>query len=245
VSKNLLHNFYLIHQHTGICLIHRKYGRIEFNQDLVSGFLTALKDFSVEFSKGSGELKVIDMQVFYLLLVFKEGVLCTAAADKNDDAKITHKALTDIIDKFVAKFGDALKEWSGDVRIFREFEQIIDNILINGKVAEIKLTIPILKIFKKDFLKSQKRIAKKGLVLSEEDLRVVSDKKPEWTLKRLPKQVITQGFLDETEYKIAHLADGFHTFPEIAEESGQPESQIQRIIKNLDDLDLISYIEIK
>lgn len=51
---------YLIHQYTGICLIHRKYGSIEFNQDLVSGFLTALKDFSIEFSKGSGELKVID-----------------------------------------------------------------------------------------------------------------------------------------------------------------------------------------
>ena len=50
---------YLIHQLTGICLLHRKYGSIEFNQDLVSGFLTALKDFSVEFSKGSGELKVI------------------------------------------------------------------------------------------------------------------------------------------------------------------------------------------
>ncbi len=55
----ILHNVYLIHQLTGICLIHRKYGTIEFNQDLVSGFLTALKDFSVEFSKGSGELKVI------------------------------------------------------------------------------------------------------------------------------------------------------------------------------------------
>ena len=56
----MLHNVYLISNYTGICLIHRKYGSIEFNQDLVSGFLTALKDFSVEFSKGSGELKVID-----------------------------------------------------------------------------------------------------------------------------------------------------------------------------------------
>ncbi|GAH89015.1 unnamed protein product, partial [marine sediment metagenome] len=202
----MLHNFYLIHQYTGICLIHRKYGRIEFNQDLVSGFLTALKDFSVEFSKGSGELKVIDMQVFYLLLVFKEGVLCTAAADKNDDAKITHKALTDIIDRFVAKFGDQLEGWSGDVRIFRDFEGVIDEILKTGKVAEIQLKIPILKIFKKDFLKSRKQIAKKGLILSEEDLREVKDVKPEWTAKRLPKQIIAQGVLDEEEFDIAHLA---------------------------------------
>jgi len=241
----LLHNVYLIHQHTGICLIHRKYGSIEFNQDLVSGFLTALKDFSVEFSKGSGELKVIDMQVFYLLLVFKEGVLITAAADKNDDAKITHRALTDIIDKFVSQYGDRLESWSGDVRIFRNFDQIIDDILQIGRIAEIQLKLPILKIFKKDFQKSQKQIAKKGLVLSKEDLREVKDVKPEWTEKRLPKQIITQGFLDKKEYKIAHLADGFHTISEIAEESGCPEGDIQRIIGSLDDLGLLSFIEIK
>lgn len=241
----MLHNFYLIHQYTGICLIHRKYGSIEFNQDLVSGFLTALKDFSVEFSKGSGELKVIDMQVFYLLLVFKEGVLCTAAADKNDDAKITHKALTDIIDKFVAKFGDQLEGWSGDVRIFRDFEQVIDDILQIGKVAEIQLKIPILKIFEKDFRKSQKRIEKKGLILSEEDLREVKDVKPEWTAKRLPKQVIAQGVLDEKEFDIAHLADGFHTIADIAEESGRPEADIQKIMNNLDKLELLSFVEIK
>lgn len=235
----------MIHQYTGICLIHRKYGSIEFNQDLVSGFLTALKDFSVEFSKGSGELKVIDMQVFYLLLVFKEGVLCTAAADKNDDAKITHKALTDIIDKFVAKFGDQLESWSGDVRIFRDFEQVIDDILQIGKVAEIQLKIPILKIFEKDFRKSQKRIEKKGLILSEEDLREVKDVKPEWTAKRLPKQVIAQGVLDEKEFDIAHLADGFHTIADIAEESGRPEADIQKIMNNLDKLELLSFVEIK
>ncbi|MEE9378271.1 MAG: hypothetical protein V3V33_09575 [Candidatus Lokiarchaeia archaeon] len=240
-----MHNVYLIHQLTGICLIHRKYGTIEFNQDLVSGFLTALKDFSVEFSKGSGELKVIDMQVFYLLLVFKEGVLITAAADKNDDAKITHRALTDIIDKFVSEFGDQLIKWSGDVRIFRDFDQVIDEVLRNGKLAEIQLKLPILKIFKKDFQKSQKQITKKGLVLSEDDLRVVRDQKPDWTSKKLPKQVITQGFLNKKEFKIAHLADGFHTISEIAEESGRPESEIQRIIGALDDLGLLSFIEIK
>ncbi len=210
----------------------------------MSGFLTALKDFSVEFSKGSGELKVIDMQIFYLLLVFKEGVLITAAADKNDDAKITHGALTEIIDKFVDKFGETIADWSGDVRIFRDFEKIIDDVLDGGKLAEIQLKLPILKIFKKDFLKSQKKIAKKGLVLSEEDLRVATNKKPEWTAKRLPKQVIMQGFMNKQEYKIAHLADGFHTVSEIAEESGRPEKEIQKIINSLDKLELLSFIEI-
>ncbi|MFW9825948.1 MAG: hypothetical protein ACFFE4_23615 [Candidatus Thorarchaeota archaeon] len=190
-------------------------------------------------------MKVIDMQVFYLLLVFKEGVLCTAAADKNDDAKITHKALTDIIDRFVEKFGDHLESWSGDVRIFRNFEEVIDEILNHGKVAEIQLKIPILKIFEKDFKKSQKSIAKKGLVLSEEDLREIKDVRPEWTSKRLPKQVISTGVLDSQEFDIAHLADGFHTISDIAEESGRPESEIEKIMNNLDKLELLSFVEIK
>jgi hypothetical protein len=240
----MLHNIYLIHQHTGICLIHRKYGSIEFNQDLVSGFLTALKDFSVEFSKGSGELKVIDMQIFYLMLVFKEGVLITAAADKNDDSKITHKALSDVIDKFIEEYSEKIKTWRGDVRIFKDFSDVIDETLEQGRIAEIKLKIPILKIYKKDFLKSQSKLAKNGLILSEDDLRKVSDKKPEWTSKRLPKQVVSQGFLNETQYEIAHLADGFHTVPDIAEEVGLPESEIQIIIDNLDSLGLLKFIEI-
>ena len=241
----MLHNVYLIHQLTGICLIHRKYGSIEFNQDLVSGFLTALKDFSVEFSKGSGELKVIDMQVFYLMLVFKEGVLITAAADKNDDSKITHKALSDVIDKFVERFGDKLDDWSGDIRVFQGFDELIDETLQRGKIAEIQLQIPILKIYKKDFQKSQSKIAKKGMILSAEDLQEVTDKKPEWTAKRLPKQVITQGFLDEKQYEIAHFADGFHTVSDIAEEAGIPEAKVQVIIESLDSLGLLKFIEIK
>ena len=241
----VLHNLYLIHQHSGICLIHRSYGNIEFNQDLVSGFLTALKDFSVEFSKGSGELKIIDMQVFYLLLVFKDGILCTAAADKNDDAKITHKALSDIIERFVEEFGDKIANWSGDVRMFREFESVIDNILQRGKIAEVPLKIPILKIYEKDFTKKSKQISKKGLVVSEEDLRTVQHQKPEWTSKRLPTQVITQGFLDKNAYKIAHLADGYHTISDIAEEVGIPQSEIEVIIDDLDDLGLLKFIDIK
>jgi len=241
----ILHNVYLISNFTGICLIHRKYGTIEFNQDLVAGFLTALKDFSVEFSKGSGELKIIDMQIFYLLLVFKEGILCTAAADKNDDSKITHKILSDIIDKFLEKYGNLIEDWSGDVRLFKGFENIMDNMLKNGHIAEIPIKIPILKIYEKDFKKSQKQLTKKGLVLSVEDLRKVQDLKPAWTSKRLPGQVIIQGFLNKKQFKIAHLADGFHTAADIAEEAGVPKAEIDVMIDDLDDLGLLKFIDVK
>ena len=185
------------------------------------------------------------MQVFYLLLVFKEGVLCTAAADKNDDAKITHKALSDIIDRFSNQFSEVINNWSGDVRVFKGFEQLIDKVLKNGRIAEVPIKIPILKIFEKDFLKSQKLIEKKGLVLSEEDLRNVQNQKPEWALKRLPTQVIIQGFLNKDQYKIAHLADGFHTIGDIAEEAGVPKAEIDIMIDDLDDLGLLKFVDVK
>ena len=199
----------------------------------------------MEFSKGSGELKIIDMQIFYLLLVFKEGILCTAAADKNDDAKITHKVLSDIIDKFLDKFGTIMKNWSGDVRLFKGFENVMDDMLKNGHVAEIQIKIPILKIFEKDFVKSQKLLSKKGMVLSEEDLRKVRDQKPAWVSKRLPTQVIIQGFLNKEQYRIAHLADGFHTVADIAEEAGVPKAEIDVMIDDLDDLGLLKFIDVK
>lgn len=179
------------------------------------------------------------------MLVFKEGVLVTAAADKNDDSKITHRALSDIIDRFTAEYGETIKTWKGDVRIFKDFHGTIDDILQNGTIAEVKLRIPILKIYNKDYLKSQAKIAKKGLIISEDDLRQVSDKKPEWTKKRLPKQVVSQGFLNKKQYEIAHLADGFHTIADIAEEVGVPEADVQIIIDSLDSLGLLKFIEIE
>jgi hypothetical protein len=131
------------------------------------------------------------------------------------------------------------------VRIFREFEQVIDDTLKNGRIAEIAIKLPILKIYKKDFVKSQAQLQKKGLVLSEEDLRKVTDQKPEWTKKRLPHQVVNQGFLDEKEFDIAHIADGFHTISEIAEEAGVPEAEVDVMIDKLDKLGLLKFIEIK
>jgi len=102
-----------------------------------------------------------------------------------------------------------------------------------------------LKIYKKDFIKSQAQLQKKGLVLSEDDLRRVTDQKPEWTKKRLPKQVLNQGFIEKKEYEIAHIADGFHTISEIAEDAGVPEAEVDVIIDKLDKLGLLKFIEIK
>ncbi|MGV9200781.1 MAG: hypothetical protein ACOC4M_18395, partial [Promethearchaeia archaeon] len=85
-------------------------------------------------------------------------------------------------------------------------------------------------------------IAQKAFMVSQ---KKEADQKPEWTKKRLPKVVITQGFLDKEQYEIAHLADGFHTIPEIAEEAGRPVAEVQSIIDRLDELKLLKFVKIK
>ena len=82
------------------------------------------------------------------------------------------------------------------------------------------------------------------MVLSAEDLQKSSEQKPAWTSKRLPRQVVTQGFLDDKQYEIAHFADGFHTISDIAEEAGIPVSKVQSIIDSLDSLGLLKFIDI-
>lgn len=230
-------------------MIYRKYGAIELNQDLVSGFLTALKDFASEISKGKGQLKIVDMRLFNLILVFKAGVLVVVAADKNDSREIAQARLEEIVDVFMEKYSEYIGEdnWTGDIRIFQGFETIIDKILKYGKASEVPIRIPILKIYKKDFEKSQKKIAKKGLILQEVDFRstIEGTQKPEWTSKRLPKQVVSQGMLSEQEYEISHLCDGFHTIEKIAEEVGIPENDIGLIIDELDELGLLKFITIQ
>jgi hypothetical protein len=75
---------YLIHSLTGNCLIFRKYGDLEFNEDLIAGFLTALKDFSSEVTGGKGTMKQLDMGDYSVLLIFNEGVVEKAGFVSSD-----------------------------------------------------------------------------------------------------------------------------------------------------------------
>ena len=81
--------------------------------------------------------------------------------------------------------------------------------------------------------------------LLETIVKEISDKKPEWTSKRLPKQIITQGFLNEKQYEIAHKCDGFHTARDIAEEVGLPEAKIQVKFENFKKFKFLKSIKIK
>jgi hypothetical protein len=126
-------------------MIFRKYGNLEFNEDLIAGFLTALKDFSSEVTNKKGQMKNLDMGEYTILLINDLGVLIAAALTKRDDESIAHRALREVLAAFYADFKDIIPTWNGNLKIFKEFEGKIDKMLKNGKVAEKEIFVAVLK----------------------------------------------------------------------------------------------------
>ena len=57
----ILHAVYIVHQFSGVCLISENFSEheLDFDSDLISGYVVAFKDVGKEMSKGSGDLKII------------------------------------------------------------------------------------------------------------------------------------------------------------------------------------------
>ncbi|MHA1731381.1 MAG: hypothetical protein ACTSU5_05530 [Promethearchaeota archaeon] len=234
----MIHSVYIIHQLSGVCVIYRKYGSIEFNEDLIAGFLTALKDFSAEVTAGKGQIKVLDMQVYNIMLVFTQGVLVAAAADKQDDRSIGLNALQKVLDAFISEYKGIIQTWSGDLKVFHAFHSRVDEILQQGTIAIVPRELPILKIFHKDYQKAEK-LKMKGQVDKGEKLIEKARQ------KRLPIQVVDQGYLDKEEYEIAHNCDGYQDRSEIAEKAGISEDKLQGILDKLSDLGMIQIVQVE
>lgn len=233
----MIHSVYIIHQLSGVCVVYRKYGQIEFNEDLIAGFLTALKDFSAEVTAGKGQIKVLDMQIYNILLVFTRGVLVAAAADKQDDRSLGLNAVQKVLDAFVKDHGEIIEGWSGDLKVFSPFHDTVDEILQGGTVAIVPRELPILKIFHSGYKKAEK-LKKKGQV-EKADAMMKKAK-----AKRLPKQIIEQGYLSEEEYQIAHFCDGYLDRSEIAEKGGVTEEKLQSILDKMDGLGMLKMVQV-
>jgi len=156
---------YLIKANSGLCLFSRKYGKIDFNEDLIAGFLTALKDFATEVTGGEGIIKVLDMNAYNVCLAFNKGMMISAAADKTDDKNLAMKAMTEVLKSFLGQYD--LDNWDGNIKMFDAFTKDMDEILENGKIAEVEIYRP----------KSKMKTIPKGVLKSygvkEFDLKVL------------------------------------------------------------------------
>ena len=248
---DILHTVYIVHQNTGSCLVSENFSetKIELDSDLITSYLTAIRSYGEEMTKGSGDLKVIDMDVYNLFMIVQRNVIIIGAADKSDDKMIVYHNLSRLQSKFLKKY-DSQSEmdyWGGQISIFHDFKDVMRDVLKNGQIGEVRNYIPIFKIYIKSFFKLLGKENKKDLKIKKEVYKKglkIEDKTSWITEKKLPKQTLAQGLLDEHQYNIAHLVDGFRTADEIAAEMNLPVEEIYKVLKTIDDLGLLEYIEL-
>ncbi|NHJ23679.1 MAG: hypothetical protein EAX89_03840 [Candidatus Lokiarchaeota archaeon] len=124
-------NIWVLDSESGITLLYKAYMDLPLDEDLVSGLLAALNQFTVfEFQQG---IESIDMGgLRWVYLEEKEAnLLFVAAADKNVSSIILKARLSIIKQTFLEKYvlSDLekwKKTWKGNTDLFTPFKQIID-----------------------------------------------------------------------------------------------------------------------
>ncbi|MGQ9721940.1 MAG: hypothetical protein ACUVXA_11530 [Candidatus Jordarchaeum sp.] len=167
----MIHGIYIIEACSGVCLISRKYGDVELDEGLISGFLTALQQFSSELASQKGQpaiLREVEMKNYAIVYERTEDIMVVASVDKRDNEKVLRNALNKIIEMFLQRYDYYLKSWRGDIKPFREFLPEIDKLTLDGKIAELAVPKPLLK------KKIPKSVVKMGVFLDEDAFTVAN-----------------------------------------------------------------------
>ena len=130
---------------SGITLVYKPYMDFPVNEDLVSGLLTALNQFTiVEFKQGIESIEMGGLRWVYIH--DKETNLLFIGADSKEVTADTLRSRLDVIrHKFIQQYaGDKTSwqgKWTGNVEIYRPFENIIDEYYTQWKQAERITTV--------------------------------------------------------------------------------------------------------
>ncbi len=117
----MVHNFYLFRK-SGECVISRDYGNPEVDEDLISGFLSAMFSFGRNISGSNIESVLLkDKKLVFLV---NDNLIFGAYADRDETVK---NKLETISDEFIEKYGN-LEDWSGDRDLFVDFLPRLDEI---------------------------------------------------------------------------------------------------------------------
>lgn len=139
----MLHVVYLMHP-SGVCLLDQKFGEIELDSTLVSGFFSAIRDFARMISKGKGDARIVEMGEFYITYAAGDLIVVAAVVDKEDNRLQVLQALDKVIQRFSNQFSEVLQEWDGKL-VFFSFTPELNQLLNHGLVGEADEPPPKLK----------------------------------------------------------------------------------------------------
>ena len=130
---------------SGITLVYKPYMDFLVNEDLVSGLLTALNQFTiVEFKTGIESIEMGGLRWVYIL--DKETNLLFIAADSKEVRADTLRSRLDVIrHTFIQQYANEKNrwgsKWAGNVELYKPFENVIDEYYTQWKQAERITTV--------------------------------------------------------------------------------------------------------
>ncbi|MFW9770894.1 MAG: hypothetical protein ACFFFB_00710 [Candidatus Heimdallarchaeota archaeon] len=133
-------NIWILDSHSGITLLYKPYLDLALNEDLISGLLTAINQFTVFELKQ--DIESIDMSgLRWVYLEDKElNLLFIAAAEKNVNADILKARLNIIKLTFIQQYAQNKEEWKGlwkgNTDLFNPFKDVIDEYYSQWLTAE-------------------------------------------------------------------------------------------------------------
>ncbi len=141
-----LEQLLVLHKGSGTCIFFKSFGGETIDPDLISGFLSAVQSFGKEI-KYQQSLNEITYGDKMLLLSDGENIRVALVLGKKG-SMVLRRNLTRFIKMFEGRFGHVLPEWRGDLQVFRDSDDLIDQAFntsiilpheINTDVSKIKL----------------------------------------------------------------------------------------------------------
>jgi hypothetical protein len=125
-GENMLHNVYIFKEN-GICLFARKYGSLDTDATLVSGFLSAISNFGQHM--GTESLKRVDFGNYRVSLINTgENLITAGVIDKNDDLYVMETVLKRLTYDF-KRYYDTIKDSADGNALFEGYSEKADEIL--------------------------------------------------------------------------------------------------------------------
>lgn len=107
----------------------RQYGDKKVDQDLISGFLTALASFSTEVKGGKIESLVMQ-DIRFIYSIADNELLFVFCCDKDDMEEEVQGRIEKVKGEFNRMFADQIINWNGNVTIFKPFDEIVDDMIV-------------------------------------------------------------------------------------------------------------------
>ncbi|MFX1294436.1 MAG: hypothetical protein ACFFD2_06225 [Promethearchaeota archaeon] len=160
-AENLQH-ILIIHKLSGTCLFSFSCSALNFDPDLVSGFLQAISTFGTEVSSHETGLEEVRYQGFVVALsegdVVRSAFICNQSPARTLLSSIKYFTI-----KFEDEFRKYLENWTGDISVFTRTPQLIEDYFKIGS----KLLFLIPKIPVEGTLTKEKIIKKLNQILKE------------------------------------------------------------------------------